>query len=522
MLITACAVNPQSQNEQVAKPTQLPVTQSNQPVKKPISSTTPASTATLTETTTPEEIGFYQTPTWAEDQNWPNPPDMENPVTATPYPTFLADKVLTATLAKPNICPDENPDFNFPKIDISENDFFFDREIFNQALNQGATFGQIVQAFTEAGLADYVMAIDLTMDGQSELIYQDQKGIRIISCDNGKYTTIFNHQKGFNYFSKIYTIEDLNLNGIPDIVVFYATSWTNDYGLDMFEWDGTDITKTLEMNHGRFYTKNSHYIQGLFFNDCVAWLDNVPLIFGSAQIEFKDIDHNGTKDLIIIDDGPENLPQISMDGPWRTMKLVIKWNGEKFLYSSVGFSSPQYQFQAVQDADRLFLLREYDESNATYQQVINDTNLEWWTYEKKVYPQSFENSSVDNEPTPVQPIKNPDENAILSAYANYRIFIMQIIQGQTNESKKTFQLLQEQNPKDSAGFIFAELARIYWESVKQSGNYVTSCEPIIEYMAKYPDVLSFLGDYYHGTQSHEYEPKDVCPVDEMDVKFLQE
>ena len=105
----------------------------------------------------------------------------------------------------------------------------------------------------------------------------------------------------------------------------------------------------------------------------------------------------------------------------------------------------------------------------------------------------------------------------LSAYAHFRILLLHIIRGNTNEAKKEFNTLKESFQPDQPGYAYLELATAFWDEYQKSANIEDACTKAIEYAEMYPvEVLSYLGNgeyarAYFGDQSLDYEPDDVCP-----------
>lgn len=75
-----------------------------------------------------------------------------------------------------------------------------------------------------------------------------------------------------------------------------------------------------------------------------------------------------------------------------------------------------------------------------------------------------------------------------------------------------YDTLQEKYPAGQPGYEFAAMAKDFWQEYQTSQNIGQACRKAIDYAAAHPEILGYLGDYYHGSQSKIYQPEDVCPV----------
>jgi hypothetical protein len=51
----------------------------------------------------------------------------------------------------------------------------------------------------------------------------------------------------------------------------------------------------------------------------------------------------------------------------------------------------------------------------------------------------------------------------------------------------------------------------FMNAYQASHNMTNACGAAIQFAAEHPKILIPLGSDYHGRQSHEYKPEDVCP-----------
>jgi hypothetical protein len=193
------------------------------------------------------------------------------------------------------------------------------------------------------------------------------------------------------------------------------------------------------------------------------------------------------------------------------------WNGEAFAFYRTEYARPQFRFQAVQDADQATRWAEYDNALDLYQQAIFSDKLDWWTQERRAYEQILWDSrwyagSLTPTPTPLPfPTSDPNEYPNLAAYSRYRIMLLHLLRGYLPEAKIVYETLQEKFPADQPGHEFAEMATEFWNEYQTSHDIGQACNQSVEYARSHSEILTYLGSDYHGWQSHEYAPEDVCP-----------
>lgn len=305
----------------------------------------------------------------------------------------------------------------------------------------------------------------------------------------------------------------MNLDGMSEIVIqSYSLSWTviviNEWDSEHPEWSD-EYFKDLIMVDDPSYG----------FSGGVATLDN-------AEVELRDIDRNGTVELILQGGIPYllSLGSLYANGyPWREETDVYMWNGEAFVLWSVVFTPPEYRFQAVQDGDRASLAGEYDAALAFYQEAVFSDKLEWWSLERKENILAYEQSrwSAGSMPFPTLPAPDLLEYPNLAAYARFRILLLHMLRGYLPEALTVYNTLQEKFPAGQPGHAYAEMAAAFWDEYQASQDIGQACGKAIEYAAANPvEILGYLGNndytdptypYVFGDQSLTYQPKDICP-----------
>ncbi|MBI9047378.1 MAG: hypothetical protein JEZ06_23020 [Anaerolineaceae bacterium] len=439
----------------------------------------------------------------------------------TPYPTFIKQNIPGQPVIPTAICPRENAELEL-YFDISlknyKDELFDFPEIIQGAFYQGASIQQIALAFEQAiGTNNIVTSVDLTGDENPELLLKGLYSAKVWGCLQEEHKIIldyyFSDRKGGYTFQPI---EDLNLNGIPEILISVSSPADNNDVIDILEWDGVQITSRILANHGINSPETSRLARALYwYEDSFFWrTTHTPIMNGPASISFIDLNGDHIKEIVLEDNGPTNFDLLSGYGPWRGKKAVFSWDGYHYLYTELAMNPPIYRFQALQEGDRFFLLGQYDYALTNYQTVITNEHLEWWSQDRKDYlfDEFFYRMNPDpSGEKPSAPIPDPDEYPYLEAYARYRIMLLHAVQDSTSQAEFALNTLQDKFPKGKVGYEFAEIASYFWIIYQETKSIEASCSAVKDYVKGNPIIFTYLGTSAHGFQSHYYLPEDICP-----------
>lgn len=337
---------------------------------------------------------------------------------------------------------------------------------------------------------DELSYTDITGDSLPELIVIVRPGIDawldIFSCQNGYFQQITPYSEDIFERITIDSIQDLNLDGISDLVVFESYTFlgggTND-AVHIYEWHDNSFTE--------------HHLSSS----------------NTKEYQIKDIDGNGFKEIVIIGDDTFFTWKCGENAyPWRKETYIYSWDGVD--YNLIfEYSPPIYRYQAIQDGDRETLQGRYDRALEYYQAVIFDRNLEWFSPERRQYLVSECENNYKPTPTPlIMPVLDQDEYPKLAAYAYYRILLINVFQMDLESAKKNFGILKQTYGQDFPGYPYVELATTFWNEFQASSDMTIACEQAIQYATSHPEILTVLGSDYHGwEQNYFYQPEDVCP-----------
>jgi hypothetical protein len=393
------------------------------------------------------------------------------PTIPTFTPTFDVSTIVTVTPAERARCPE-------PKSDLSislpqKKEYIPDGDELNneyikpilEYLNEGGNPQSLLDELkTKYGSNKQMFGefLDFTNDGVDEIVIR-YPAFAIFLCQEKQYKIIY--QKGLIASYKIYN--DLNHNGSPEIVSnLNICSGTGCLSVDIQEWDGTE-----------FYSIGKSSIEG-------------PVGIG---YEFIDLDRDGINELVIKGERP-SFTRAAGTIPTRIKTIIYTWNGQSYIESRVQYESPEYRFQAIQDADREVLYGNFESAISLYQDAIFSNKLEWWSHERQNYLDDTYSQSF--EPTPIiipTPIPDLTEYPSLAAYAYYRIMLLHLVQGHESDATTVYNTLQEKFGNDQYGRPYVEMATAFWNAYQSTHKMYAGCAAAIQYAAEHPDILIPLG-----------------------------
>lgn len=434
----------------------------------------------------------------------------------TPSITSTLDvaSLVTGTPSVPEECP---APANVPLPDLSRNINYFlpfsprEEEVLNY-LDAGGNPSDLIMVVRQSWGRREIFkkndaVRDLTGDGVPEILITPSE-LFIFGCQNDKYQILFTNQGegpgSLNGIGKqLVGIQDMNMNGIPEIVIADfgcgGMGAGQCLGVNIYEWDGkqfSSIISSSELGWSLIGGRMNEYL---------------------PSVEIKDMDNNGTLELVLIGDIPNKWYQEYFDYyPWRDKSNMYTWDGHYFVLYKTEYSAPIYRYQAVEDGDRAILNNEYDKALGFYQEVIFNTDLLSWSPAKREHYISLFRFANDPGyqliPTPTIPPDDPLEYPNLAAYTRYRIMLLHLIQGNFQEAQVVYETLQEKFPEGSSGHEFALIASAVWNEYQVSKDIKSACTSGISVANKHKEILQFLGSDYHNTwQDIMYEPKDICP-----------
>ena len=451
----------------------------------PSTSPGPSATQTLTPKNTSTALSASLTP----DTSTPDTPTVTPlPTIPTFTPTFDVRTIVTATPAPRAECPEKDDTL---RINLNFDDLALDvnKEIQN-FLNHGGSIDIVVDAMSSVYSQRRFQFVDVTNDSIPDLIFdgftQAYDTFYVLWCQDGHYELFSGEQAmglSINYI--IYETVDINNNGVPEIVV-YKNNCTGGgcYSFFIVEWNGETFINLAP----------DAQLDGVYENEIAIYAD----------------EKIGPLGLILKGGYWDRTPT------WRPEIHSFFWDGKVFAAQPIEYSDPEYRFQAIQDADLSVRLGKLDNALSLYEVAITDTNLKEWSPKLQVWEQIVLDAIMVGMPTPTQSLEqkslaDPTEYPRLAAYAYYRMLILHTFLGEMDAAQVKYATLQEKFPADSPGHPYVEMATDFWNAYQSSGLMYDACAAAIAYADAHPEILTPLGSDYHGWQSHQYQPADVCP-----------
>jgi hypothetical protein len=443
-----------------------------------------------------------------------------------PTPTFNPASVVTRTPQRPAFCPIQKtwlvPDFSWS---LKYDRFYSLKDAVLGFLNSGGVYKKLIEPVTlfsyvqdrEITFMAEAIQQDVTGDGVPEIIMRDWKDFYVLGCQGGEYRILFSigpNTTGFNHMvASLVATEDLNGDGVREMLIAKGRCGNcsgDDYSL--VEWDGTTFSSLfLDQKYRSPYgmITQTRMEPGVV---SVNGLASDDLSIHPAVL--TDTDQNGIIELVLSGGIPSSY-EAQYSGPWRVETVIFTWNGAQYIVTNWEADPPVFRFQAVQDGDAYTSIGSYDQAIESYQQAISDDSLDSWNATRQEYERRYHYAYYEGI-IPPEPAPDLIEYARLAAYARFRIMLLAVIQGKINEAQHAYVTLQEEYPEGTEGFIYTDLARIFWDDYQEFRQMESACSQVIQQVYSNPEpYLEYLGNSKrktHGAWSLSYQPEDICPL----------
>jgi hypothetical protein len=433
------------------------------PLATAVASAVPTATATAPATPTPAGAAATPTPTAGVATSTAIP---------SPTPSYDAASAVRATAGPAAVCPaSQPPPAPVPEFINFSTDFRTSAavdQVETSAVAYLNSFGPlpIIQALQQAGQIDNsdFFFRDVTNDGVPELAFAVRE-LFIFGCEGGAYRTLLTVEAALALSApRIAAVQDMNLNGVPEIVVSqYSCGINNDcLEVGLFEWFGGGFDTLIE---GRGGLNIAPMSGGMLSNP-------VP------QAQLFDTELNGTLELIVR----------------RT------------------YTSPEFRFQAVQDGDSEARFGRLAEAEAFYRSVRDNPNLLPWSPDLALRWQEEQRAVLVGGTVPTTTVSaDPDEFEQLVAYAQYRLVVLYARTGRTEQANAEIQSMIQAFEFGRPGYPYVQMAAQFWTGFAAEAKIGEGCRLAVEFAKANPAILGVLGSDFHGIQSLIYTPADVCP-----------
>ncbi len=322
--------------------------------------------------------------------------------------------------------------------------------------------------------------------------------VYVFHCHEGQYEEMLRVQPEirdtYGMSMKILA-DDLTRSGVQNLIVTTDNEGmgNDNYTLNVlvFEWDGEEFANLApeEVHHPFTQLGQVMYVGGY----------HIPMFRG--EMEFRDIDRNGTIEII--------LNGVGVGGGYWSASLreethTWMWNGEEFNLFDVSLSPAVLKLHAVHDGDIAALQSNYNEALNSYWRAINDTSLEPWNADRLEYNYLWS--------TP-WPSPDPEQGKRVEAYARFRIIVTNYLLGRVEQAEAQYQVIQDIHPAGDPGHPYAQMATAFYDAYHDfSGSIKIGCNAARAYAThNESEILRPFSSMVYGQVNILYDAEDICP-----------
>jgi hypothetical protein len=212
-----------------------------------------------------------------------------------------------------------------------------------------------------------------------------------------------------------------------------------------------------------------------------------------AEVEVSDLEADGVQEVLVRSGTLAALEA----GPQRTFTQTWRWDTAAGLYvlSEQTASATTYRIHVIHDADAAARDGNFNDAIQLYRRAIDTTALEAWQY--------------------------PNEAEHLITYARYRLMIAQVLNGQVDNARDTYDTLYnayyDTTEDDDGptlllepGVAIFQMADLWWTTYLETEEPGLACEAVTTYVRSNPSAIEVLNSF--GFANPSYSAVDVCPV----------
>ncbi len=311
--------------------------------------------------------------------------------------------------------------------------------------------------------------VDLTGEGSAEMIIsyttpENRGALLVLGCRESAYRVLYQSEADIAEAPVLVDTRDMNYNGLNDLV-FAARACPTDE-------DGTVVSS--DPDDCDYVTRLLSWLPD---EDRFANLMEDDVLTGSPP-EINDFDNDQVSELVFRLDNSGN----SITGPLRTGTNIYDWDGVSYVLSIAQPDAPRYRIQVLQDGDRAAARNDMQTAIAIYREALDESNdLRYW---------------FDDEPE------------LLRSYALYRLALAQVAANSV-EQTETYQQILTTYADPAAAPVYAQMARVFFETVQATGDVSGACAQVQAIIAQRGEALELLNRY--GSRSPRYTAQQLCP-----------
>ena len=212
----------------------------------------------------------------------------------------------------------------------------------------------------------------------------------------------------------------------------------------------------------------------------------------NAQLEFQDIDGNGTTELLFPRKGRHFY---CTSGPHRIPKDINMWGADSYRYVWTDPGTPEYIFQAAFDGDYCAELGLYQQSEKAYRKAISDSALKSFTF----YGDGCGNPEY----------WEPDDPQTILAYARFRLLELLVYLKEWNAAQVEWNYLSGTYTQETPGYWYSVLAGVFWDAYQTENDIEKACEAVEKMAAQ--NSREIFNPLYFGTLNPGPTLDTICP-----------
>ncbi len=181
--------------------------------------------------------------------------------------------------------------------------------------------------------------------------------------------------------------------------------------------------------------------------------------------EIRDIDGNGTQEILLASEWPLHECREGPRGRWR---FVFMWNGEEFVEMWRDPGDPVYRFQAAFFGDYYVGIALYDRAEASYHRAISDPSLRQFDFRKWAKDIGLGCGGVTE----------PGESERIAAYARLRLLELLVFLQKMDAAEMQWAYVHDHYRESTPGYPYARLADTFWGAYTSSHLLGEACSAV--------------------------------------------
>lgn len=307
-----------------------------------------------------------------------------------------------------------------------------------------------------------VAAADLTGDGNPEVVValKDPSDLLVFGCQGGAYVPSYSLQQSVERWEvgwvvNLQQVDDMNTDGRPEIAFTLSTcgAHTCYKTLEILGWDGMAFAS---------------------------------LMGGSLDMPYPD--YVVTPGRIEAQSGP--IGSVGAE-PQRGYSEVWEWDGSVFTVTQQIWEPPIYRYHALLDGDRALMAGDYTVATTTYERVISDDALQEWGAVSGI-------------------IDPAEERTQLTAFARWRLVLVYLLTGETENAQSAYDQLQADYPPGTTGHDVSAMAGTFWMAYLIEDSVAAGCTEVVTAAMSKTAVQDFF-NWNYGYANPYWEPLNLCP-----------